>query len=48
MIITDPFFVVLVPHLGSATVRTRENMGLLAANNVLRGLAGEPLISPAY
>ncbi|XP_039950030.1 glyoxylate reductase/hydroxypyruvate reductase-like isoform X2 [Bactrocera tryoni] len=40
--------VVLVPHLGSATRRTRTDMGTIAAHNVLRGLAGEPMFSPAY
>ncbi|XP_011187477.1 glyoxylate reductase/hydroxypyruvate reductase isoform X1 [Zeugodacus cucurbitae] len=39
---------VLVPHLGSATLRTRTDMGTIAAHNVLRGLAGEPMFSPAY
>ncbi|XP_036222899.2 glyoxylate reductase/hydroxypyruvate reductase isoform X2 [Bactrocera oleae] len=40
--------VVLLPHLGSATRRTRTDMGTIAAHNVLRGLAGEPMFSPAY
>ena len=33
--------VVLVPHLGSATVETRTAMAVLAADNVLAVLAGE-------
>lgn len=37
---------VLVPHLGSATVKTREAMAVLAAQNVLKGLAGEEMICP--
>lgn len=33
----------VVPHLGSATRHTREQMGMLAAENLLAGLRGEPL-----
>jgi glyoxylate reductase len=33
--------VVVVPHLGSATVDTRLAMGMLAADNVLAALQGE-------
>jgi len=33
--------VVLLPHVGSATVETRTNMALLAAENLLCGLRGE-------
>lgn len=33
--------VVIPPHLGSATLETRENMGLMAARNILAALAGE-------
>ena len=33
--------VVLLPHVGSATVETRTNMGLRAAGNLLAGLRGE-------
>lgn len=40
--------VVLLPHLGSATFRTRTDMGTIAAHNVLRGLAGEQMFSPVY
>jgi len=32
---------VLVPHLGSATFETRENMGFMAADNILKALGGE-------
>lgn len=39
---------VLVPHLGSATARTRGDMGTIAAHNVLQGLAGEPMFAPVY
>ncbi|XP_053610524.1 glyoxylate reductase/hydroxypyruvate reductase-like [Plodia interpunctella] len=38
--------VFILPHIGSATVRTRSDMGALAANNVVRGLSGKPLITP--
>ena len=33
----------VIPHLGSATHRTREAMADLAVDNLLAGLAGEPL-----
>lgn len=32
---------VLAPHLGSSTFETRENMGMMAANNILKALNGE-------
>jgi glyoxylate reductase len=35
--------VVMTPHLGSASVRTRTRMGTMAAENLLAGLKGEPL-----
>jgi glyoxylate reductase len=35
--------VVLTPHLGSASVRTRTGMGLMSAENLLAGLRGQPL-----
>jgi glyoxylate reductase len=38
--------VVLLPHLGSATIETRTAMGELAARNVLAVLAGEPPLTP--
>jgi lactate dehydrogenase-like 2-hydroxyacid dehydrogenase len=34
---------VIAPHLGSATWKTRERMGMLAAENLLAGLRGERL-----
>lgn len=39
---------VIIPHLGSSTVRTRDDMAKVAAINVLAGLAGEPMHSAAY
>jgi lactate dehydrogenase-like 2-hydroxyacid dehydrogenase len=33
----------VVPHVGSATVRTRERMADMAVDNLLAGLAGEPM-----
>lgn len=33
----------IIPHLGSATVKTRDRMANMAADNLLAGLAGEPL-----
>ena len=39
--------VLVVPHIGSATHATREKMADMAVDNVLAGLAGEPLPHPA-
>ncbi|ELK12999.1 glyoxylate reductase/hydroxypyruvate reductase isoform X2 [Pteropus alecto] len=36
---------VILPHIGSATYGTRNTMSLLAANNLLAGLRGEPMPS---
>ena len=33
---------VLLPHVGSATIETRTRMGLLAAENLIKGLTGHP------
>jgi glyoxylate reductase len=38
--------VTLLPHIGSATVETRERMAVLAAENVRAVLAGEPPLTP--
>jgi lactate dehydrogenase-like 2-hydroxyacid dehydrogenase len=38
--------VILVPHIGSATTRTRERMSLTAANNIVAVLGGEPAPTP--
>lgn len=38
--------VVLLPHLGSATIRTRAEMAELALENALRVMRGEPAITP--
>ena len=38
--------VVMVPHMGSATVETRTAMAMLAAQNVIEVLAGRPAITP--
>lgn len=35
---------VIVPHLGSATLKTRTNMSIAAAQNILNGLEGKPLV----
>ncbi|XP_039480478.1 glyoxylate reductase/hydroxypyruvate reductase-like isoform X2 [Drosophila santomea] len=40
--------VVVTPHVGYATRRTRIDAANLASRNVLQGLAGEPMPSPAY
>ena len=36
--------VVLLPHIGSATIATRRKMGLMVASDLVRGIAGEPLL----
>jgi lactate dehydrogenase-like 2-hydroxyacid dehydrogenase len=33
--------VVIVPHIASATIETRTNMGLIAARNIVRVLHGD-------
>jgi glyoxylate reductase len=38
--------VVLTPHLGSATVQTREAMTRLVVDNILAAAAGRPLLTP--
>lgn len=38
--------VVLLPHLGSATVETRAEMAVLAARNTVAVLAGQPPLTP--
>ena len=38
--------VVLLPHVGSATVETRQAMGNLVIDNLLAWSAGEPLLTP--
>jgi glyoxylate reductase len=40
--------VLVVPHVGSATPRTRARMAQLAVDNVLAGLAGAPLPHPVH
>ncbi|XP_033228469.1 glyoxylate reductase/hydroxypyruvate reductase-like isoform X2 [Belonocnema kinseyi] len=37
---------VILPHLGSATVKTREDMAMIAAQNIINGLEGKPLPYP--
>lgn len=36
--------VIIAPHLGSATIETRTRMSEVSVENLLRGLAGEPLL----
>lgn len=38
--------VVLLPHIGSATVETRTEMGRLVVNNLLAHFNGKPLLTP--
>ena len=35
--------IIIVPHIGSASVRTRDRMAQMAASNLLAGLEGKPL-----
>lgn len=37
--------ILVVPHIGSATTETRNKMAMLAAENLLLGLAGKPLVT---
>jgi glyoxylate reductase len=37
---------VLLPHIGSATEETRQRMFQLAWDNLMRGIRGEPLLTP--
>jgi glyoxylate reductase len=37
----------VVPHIGSATVRTRSRMADMAVDNLLAALAGRPMPHPA-
>ena len=37
--------VVIAPHLGSATEQTRGLMANMSVDNLLRGLAGQPLVN---
>jgi lactate dehydrogenase-like 2-hydroxyacid dehydrogenase len=47
----DPRFakldnVVLLPHIGSATIETRRAMGQLMRDNIAAHFAGKPLLTP--
>jgi lactate dehydrogenase-like 2-hydroxyacid dehydrogenase len=35
--------VCILPHIGSATVETRDNMALMAASNLLAAIKGEKM-----
>jgi len=37
---------VLLPHIGSATTKTREDMARLTVENIIAGIKGEPLPAP--
>lgn len=43
-----PVSLVVIPHLGSATIKTRDDMAILAVQNILNGLEGKPLVRAAY
>ncbi|KAJ3201968.1 hypothetical protein HDU67_000942 [Dinochytrium kinnereticum] len=36
---------IILPHIGSATIETREAMAMLAVNNVIAGVLNEPLLA---
>ncbi len=38
---------IVLPHIGSATVTARERMAEMAVDNLLAALAGEPMPHPA-
>lgn len=38
--------VVVLPHMGTATTRTREEMAKLTALNILKALEGEEMLTP--
>ncbi|CAD7079959.1 unnamed protein product [Hermetia illucens] len=39
---------IVTPNLGSSTKRTIDEMAVIAAHNVIQGIAGEPMFAPAY
>lgn len=39
---------VLLPHIGSATFKTRGDMAMLTSQNIIKGLKGEPMIAPVF
>jgi glyoxylate/hydroxypyruvate reductase len=39
---------VIIPHLGSATIRTRDDMSKTAALNILNGLSGNSMVYSAF
>jgi len=41
-------FQVVLPHIGSATVETREKMAKLTAENIVAGIEGKPLLASAW
>lgn len=44
---TAYLFSVILPHIGSATTETREEMSRITANNILAVLNGTPEAMPA-
>ncbi|XP_025831881.1 glyoxylate reductase/hydroxypyruvate reductase [Agrilus planipennis] len=39
---------VLTPHIGSATISVRKQLAELAADNIILGLQGKPLLTPVF
>ncbi|WP_066191774.1 MULTISPECIES: 2-hydroxyacid dehydrogenase family protein [Gracilibacillus] len=39
---------VITPHIGNATVETRDNMAILSTENILKVLAGQSPLTPVY
>ncbi len=42
--LTISISLVLTPHLGSAATKTRDNVSILSAQNLINGLEGRPMI----
>jgi lactate dehydrogenase-like 2-hydroxyacid dehydrogenase len=40
--------VLIVPHIGSATIGTRTKMALMAVDNLIAGVSGQPLPTAVY
>ncbi|XP_058981603.1 glyoxylate reductase/hydroxypyruvate reductase [Musca domestica] len=39
---------VVIPHMGTQTLKTTTEMAMLAANNLINALEGKPMVCPAY
>jgi len=48
LFLKNVMFQVVLPHIGSATVETREKMAKLTAENIVAGIEGKPLLASAW